>query len=67
MFENGRAWVSYPAAARSENVALPFFFIRDFRGIRCKKLPVSLHHRQRGIVVRFLGDFRDQFRIRYLV
>ena len=24
--ENGRAWVSDPAAARSENVALPFLF-----------------------------------------
>jgi hypothetical protein len=26
MLKNGRAWVSDPAAARSENVALPFLF-----------------------------------------
>ena len=36
MFQKGRAWVSDPAEARSENVALPVI-IRVVRVIRCKK------------------------------
>jgi len=42
--ENGRAWVSDPAAARSENVALPSF-IRVVRVVRCKKSYLIVYSR----------------------
>ena len=36
-FENGRAWVSDPAVARSENVALPSFHSRGSRHSMLKR------------------------------